>query len=160
VAAGGYAKGVGVSRQHRPPRPLAHSVVLLSLSTSHTHFITFPPSEKHSSFASVFPIYLQTTTLSTVPKPPLSPPTSPLDEDEAQVEEELDEPETEEVEVVSYEQLNKAEPLWMRDPKTISDEEYAEFYKISSKDIVDPLLWSHFKCVWFLPFSLLSSYRT
>ncbi|KAL7410302.1 Hsp90 protein-domain-containing protein [Mrakia frigida] len=109
---------------------------------------------KHSSFASTFPIYLETVQTVTRPVSPLeaAEPTSSAsddddDDDEGEVEEEHEEkePETEEVEEVAFERLNKAEPLWMRDPKAVEKEEYEEFYKATSKDSVAPLAWSHFK---------------
>lgn len=111
-------------------------------------------SAKHSSFASTFPIYLETVQTVTRPVSPLeaAEPTSSAsddddDDDEGEVEEEHEEkePETEEVEEVAFERLNKAEPLWMRDPKAVDKEEYEEFYKATSKDSVAPLAWSHFK---------------
>ncbi|MFT5062891.1 MAG: molecular chaperone HtpG [Gammaproteobacteria bacterium] len=45
--------------------------------------------------------------------------------------------------VAEYEQINKGQPLWTRAKADISDEEYKEFYKASSHDFEDPLLWSH-----------------
>lgn len=105
------------------------------------------------SFASTFPIYLQTTIKVTKPVSPLeneeaAAPKTPADGDEteeAEVEEELKEPVTEEVEEVAFERLNKAEPIWVRDPKTVTKEEYEAFYKATSKDTVAPLTWTHFK---------------
>ncbi|KAL8278223.1 hypothetical protein RQP46_009396 [Phenoliferia psychrophenolica] len=44
-----------------------------------------------------------------------------------------------------WERVNDVAPLWMRDPKDISDEEYEEFYKVTFKDTNAPLAWSHFK---------------
>lgn len=60
------------------------------------------------------------------------------------------EPETEEIETIAFEQLNKHEPLWMREPKSVSEEEYNGLYRALSKDSVDPLAWSHFKSVHYL----------
>ncbi|MER0261688.1 molecular chaperone HtpG [Vibrio vulnificus] len=48
-----------------------------------------------------------------------------------------------ETEEVKWEQINKAQALWMRNKSDISDEEYQEFYKHVSHDFADPLLWSH-----------------
>lgn len=45
--------------------------------------------------------------------------------------------------VAEYEQINKGQPLWTRAKADVSDEEYKEFYKSSSHDFEDPLLWSH-----------------
>lgn len=118
-----------------------------------TRLVLLTRSAKHSSFASTFPIYLETSTTVTRPISPLesAKPASPAsdDDDEAEIEEEEEvdtaEPETEEVEEVAYERLNSAEPLWMRDPKKVTKEEYEAFYKATSKDSVGPLSWSHFK---------------
>ncbi|CED84457.1 Endoplasmic reticulum glucose-regulated protein (GRP94/endoplasmin), HSP90 family [Phaffia rhodozyma] len=105
--------------------------------------------ETHSSFATSFPIYLQTTRTITRPLSPLQSPksTSKLADDAASIEDVLpdDEPQTEEVEEVAFEQLNTAEPIWVRDPKTIEDQEYDAFYRALSKDTEGPLAWSHFK---------------
>lgn len=103
-------------------------------------------SEKHSAFVSTFPIYLETHFTETRPVSPLErEPTSSTDEEDAVVKDELSEPETEEVEVVAFEQLNKNQALWMRDPKEVEEAEYQGLYKAISKDSVDPLTWTHFK---------------
>ncbi len=44
-----------------------------------------------------------------------------------------------------WEQINKAQALWMRAKSDISDEEYNEFYKHVSHDFADPAIWSHNK---------------
>lgn len=49
-----------------------------------------------------------------------------------------------------WERVNDVAPLWMRDPKDVSVEQYEEFYKTTFKDIEAPLAWSHFK-VYFFP---------
>ncbi|KAK4055068.1 hypothetical protein OIV83_000348 [Microbotryomycetes sp. JL201] len=41
--------------------------------------------------------------------------------------------------------LNDRAPLWMRDPKDITDHEYEEFYKATFRDKESPLGWTHFK---------------
>lgn len=76
-------------------------------------------------------------------------------------------PKTKTVVVDKWEHLNSQAPIWSRyafatvvsfttyhtyinvdrDPKTISDEEYQEFYKATFKDFIDPLAWSHFSGV-------------
>ncbi|KIJ37351.1 hypothetical protein M422DRAFT_178022, partial [Sphaerobolus stellatus SS14] len=40
--------------------------------------------------------------------------------------------------------LNSQGPIWTRDPKEISDEDYIEFYKTTFKDDKAPLGWHHF----------------
>lgn len=41
------------------------------------------------------------------------------------------------------EQLNDPNPLWLKDPKECTDEEYKEFYKKVFTDFNDPLFWIH-----------------
>ncbi|KAJ7744442.1 heat shock protein Hsp90 [Mycena maculata] len=129
---------------------------------------------KHSSYSSTFPIYLFTQTMDEVPdedevpassdetstesETPESAPEAeekkePEDSDEAIVEEEAvnEEKEAEPVPpkmktVVTDEwvQLNALPPLWMRDPKSASDEDYELFYTAFWKDFTKPLAWQHF----------------
>lgn len=47
--------------------------------------------------------------------------------------------------VSDWEQVNIQKPIWMREPKTVSDEEHIEFYKSMTRDTEDPLVWTHFK---------------
>ncbi|KAF9247032.1 Hsp90 protein-domain-containing protein [Melanogaster broomeanus] len=73
---------------------------------------------------------------------------TPEDEDEAVVEEDQ-EPKTttlttKKVMVGLWEHVNSQPPLWMRDPKTITDEEYGLVYQATFKDFRKPLAWSHF----------------
>lgn len=42
-----------------------------------------------------------------------------------------------------WEQVNKAEAIWMRKKSDIQDNEYKEFYKYTTHDFHDPLIWSH-----------------
>jgi molecular chaperone HtpG len=44
---------------------------------------------------------------------------------------------------ITWERLNKAQALWVRNKSEISDEEYRAFYQHVSHDFTDPLLWSH-----------------
>lgn len=42
-------------------------------------------------------------------------------------------------------QVNETEPLWRKDPKEITDEQYVEFYKKLYPMEADPLFWLHLK---------------
>merc|ERR1711871_1468221 len=44
-----------------------------------------------------------------------------------------------------WERVNTQSPVWTRDKKDVSDEDYSSFYKSISKDYDDPLSWIHFK---------------
>lgn len=46
---------------------------------------------------------------------------------------------------IKWEKINKAEALWTRNKRNISNEEYKEFYKYISHDSTDPLTWTHNK---------------
>lgn len=50
--------------------------------------------------------------------------------------------ETSETEI-TWERINKAQALWIRNKNEISDEEYTTFYQHVSHDFTDPLSWSH-----------------
>lgn len=39
--------------------------------------------------------------------------------------------------------VNNTSPLWNKDPKDCTDEDYIEFYKSTFKDFKDPLFWIH-----------------
>jgi heat shock protein beta len=131
-------------------------------------------SSKHSSFSTAFPIYLWTEKTVEVPDEEAEEAASKLkesvtpeavqtpvetaaadDEEAAIVEDEATssaEDATEEtkpqpmksVQVAEWIQANPQAPLWQRDPKDVTEEEYVEFYKSTFKDYADPLAWHHF----------------
>ncbi|KAF8974761.1 Hsp90 protein-domain-containing protein [Flammula alnicola] len=106
-------------------------------------------------------------------------PASEVDEDEATVEDVTKEEETKpDVELppqkmvnVTKEQwsrLNSQPPLWARDPKNITEDEYRLFYTSFFKDFTAPLAWHHFsgdagsgvafKALLFFPSKLSEDY--
>ncbi|KAH9918203.1 heat shock protein Hsp90 [Epithele typhae] len=114
---------------------------------------------KHSSFSTSFPIYLYTQKTEYVPdeeaeaeaaaeKEKAKTEDADLDEDEAVVEEVTEEaPEevkTKAILVDDWVRLNSQPPIWTRDPKEITDEEYENFYMATYKDFEKPLAWYHF----------------
>ncbi|KAH9951681.1 heat shock protein Hsp90 [Amylocystis lapponica] len=117
--------------------------------------------DKHSSFSTAFPIYLFTQRIEQVPdeeEPAAeagaddSTPESDaaVDEDEVLVED-ADEPakaekevKTKSVAIDEWIHMNSQPPIWMRDPKTVTDEEYELFYQATYKDFDKPLAWHHF----------------
>ncbi|EMD40828.1 hypothetical protein CERSUDRAFT_111414 [Gelatoporia subvermispora B] len=113
---------------------------------------------KHSSFSSQFPIYLFTQRTEHVPdeetveeSPAEETLEKEVDEDEAVVEDvdeaeetEIKEPKMKEVVVDEWIHLNSQPPIWVRDPKTVTDEEYELFYQATFKDYEKPLAWHHF----------------
>ncbi|QJC28743.1 molecular chaperone HtpG [Enterobacteriaceae endosymbiont of Plateumaris consimilis] len=42
-----------------------------------------------------------------------------------------------------WEQINKAQAIWLRNKSEISDSEYKEFYKQLTHDTTDPIAWTH-----------------
>ncbi|KAH8118404.1 heat shock protein Hsp90 [Phellopilus nigrolimitatus] len=143
---------------------------------------------KHSAFSSAFPIYLFHQYEDEVPveddetstKGDVSPSenkVSDADEDEAVIEEVADdEPEvekevkTKKVTVDEWMHLNPMLPVWLRDPKDVTDEEYSLFYQATFRDFSQPLAWQHFsgdigsgvsfKAIIFLPSRLDDKFWT
>ena len=108
--------------------------------------------KKYSEFIN-FPIYLWMTRRETVEMPKAEKPAD--DEGVADVTEEEEEVEEEEIEVTRPERLNENKPIWTRSPDELTKEDYIEFYKLFSKDEYDPITYTHFKvrrrCVQLLP---------
>ncbi|KAK1923777.1 putative cation-transporting ATPase [Papiliotrema laurentii] len=107
--------------------------------------------DKHSAFSTSFPIYIKERKTSRVSTP--EPTSLPKDGDEDPFEDDLDtkddtpaEPEDESVTEEKWVRVNDKAPIWMREPKEVSEEEYKEFYKAVAKDpTAETLGWSHFK---------------
>ncbi|CCA70224.1 related to HSP82-Heat shock protein [Serendipita indica DSM 11827] len=114
---------------------------------------------KHSGFASSFPVYLFTKRIEEqpIPQDELDQTTEEkkekpkVDDDEVVVEDAKEEEpkenevKTRQVTVEEWVHLNDQPPLWTRDPKDVTDEEYKNFYKATFKQYQDPILWHHFK---------------
>ncbi|KAG1820201.1 Hsp90 protein-domain-containing protein [Suillus subaureus] len=110
---------------------------------------------QHSGFSTAFPIYIWYETEEEVPEvddevvldEQEGKPTD-ADEDEAVVEEDAEKesasPKMKKVIVGHWEHLNSQPPLWMRDPKTVTNEEYELLYQGTFKDFQKPLAWHHF----------------
>lgn len=81
--------------------------------------------ERHSQFASSFPIYLRS---------------------DASRDEEVEDDEKSLTSLTSWQRLNEQGPIWIRDAKQISDQEYKDFYQsLSSPSDPEPLGWLHWK---------------
>jgi len=79
------------------------------------------------------------------------------DDDDISVEEEEEEEkeEFEDVEVTYWKTINEQQPLWLRTPNTIEEEEYQTFYKGFAKSSDDYLSKVHFKAEGQIEFSSL-----
>ncbi|KAF8631941.1 hypothetical protein AX15_002109 [Amanita polypyramis BW_CC] len=122
--------------------------------------------DKHSSYSSTFPIYLMTRKKNEVPDEDEETnivdsdgeiskklDVAGSDEEEAVVEDVLTDKEekpeegpkkVKTVEVEEWLRLNSQPPLWTRDPKNVTDDEYKAFYRSFFKDHSEPLGWTHF----------------
>ncbi|KAF9365877.1 hypothetical protein BGX34_007826 [Mortierella sp. NVP85] len=108
---------------------------------------------KYSEFIN-FPIYLRQTKTKTVETKPEEKETKKEDassDDEAVVEEAKDE-ETKEkpaTVTVSYEDdelMNSSKPIWTRDPKTVTEKEYDDFYAVLTREPgAKAMAYNHFK---------------
>ncbi|KAF9987184.1 hypothetical protein BGZ75_000949 [Mortierella antarctica] len=108
---------------------------------------------KYSEFIN-FPIYIRRTKTKTVEaEPVVSKETEKTadDSEEAQVEDvKEDEPKEKATPVtVTYEEddlMNTNKPIWIRDPKSVSETEYEEFYSVLSREPgTKAMAYSHFK---------------
>lgn len=103
--------------------------------------------QKHAEYNSA-PIYLWTATSTDVPaeaaKKDAENKTNDSDDDEVEVEDDKEADATQ-AEPPTWELVNDRQPLWMRDPKQVTEEEYEDFYKKTFKSPDGPLAWSHFK---------------
>ncbi|WP_423822861.1 molecular chaperone HtpG [Salinisphaera sp. SPP-AMP-43] len=59
--------------------------------------------------------------------------------------EQLSEEDENEGKEAGWEQVNRGAPLWAEPKSSLSNEDYAEFYKHSCNDFEDPLTWTHNK---------------
>ncbi|KAI6164847.1 cation-transporting ATPase [Pisolithus thermaeus] len=104
----------------------------------------------HSSFSTAFPIYLWNEVEEEIPVEEGVGEVdndTPQDDAEAVVEDTMPADAAltaEKVLVGRWEHVNSQPPLWTRDPKTVSDEEYHLLYQATFKDFRKPLAWSHF----------------
>jgi molecular chaperone HtpG len=94
--------------------------------------------KKHNQFIE-FPIYLETkkTREISVEEETEKP-------DETKVEDDETKPKTVTETYYEFEQVNKDKPLWTRNPKEVSEDEYTEFYKSLTGDYDSYLDVSHF----------------
>jgi molecular chaperone HtpG len=105
--------------------------------------------KKHNQFIE-FPIYLQTIKTRTIEDNEVAEEVASEDTSEIKVEdveeEEKKEPEkkTKTESYNDWEHVNQDKPIWARNPKDVTEEEYASFYKAISNDYDDHLDVSHF----------------
>lgn len=106
--------------------------------------------KKHNQFTE-FPIYLETCKTRQVPDT-----THEQDNQEQQTDDSVkledvddsvqdDKPETTKTETYyEFEQVNKDKPIWSRNAKEVTEEEYTDFYKSFTNDHDSPLDYTHF----------------
>ena len=125
--------------------------------------------KKHSEFIK-FPIYLWKE--KTVEKDTVTEKSEEKENDdgEAIVEDASDKQEAkpDTVVVSDWEQVNSQQPIWLRDPSTVNEEDYTEFFKTHYKQFQAPLKVGHFKIegqntfnvLMFIPESVPQSFLT
>ncbi|KAG0365162.1 Hsp90 protein-domain-containing protein [Gamsiella multidivaricata] len=105
---------------------------------------------KYSEFIN-FPIYLRRTKTKTVePAPVADKKTDDSEDDEVVVEEAKEETKEKPAPVtISYEEddlMNSNKPIWIRDPKTVTEAEYQAFYPVLTREPdAKAMAYSHFK---------------
>ncbi|KEI36202.1 uncharacterized protein L969DRAFT_82929 [Mixia osmundae IAM 14324] len=115
---------------------------------------------KHSEFATSAPIYLWTSTTGTIPRDDEDTRQSAIDdaaepefdEDGNIIEKPKKKAADTRVTVQKWSRINDRPPIWMRDPKNVTSEEYISFYKnVLNKDSnpipeegPEPAMWTHF----------------
>jgi molecular chaperone HtpG len=142
------------------------TIIVLHLKEEESEFLNetriIELIKKHNQFIE-FPIYVQTQQTREVEvDEPTNEESKPTDEEENKVDDELkltddDETKVEDVEdenkpkpktvtetYYEYDQVNKEKPLWTRNPKEVSEEEYGEFYKSLTNDYDTHLDVAHF----------------
>ncbi|KAF9429580.1 hypothetical protein BGZ94_010231 [Podila epigama] len=99
---------------------------------------------KYSEFIN-FPIYLRREKTKTIDVEAKSD-NKDDDSEEAVVEEAKEKTEKTTVTYLDDDLVNSNKPIWVRDPKTITHEEYSEFYGVLTRDATSkPMAYSHFK---------------
>ena len=73
-----------------------------------------------------------------------------IEEEEKEEMKKIDEEKEEETKTVErkfheFEMMNTQKPIWLRDPKNITNDDYVAFYKSLTKGENEPLAWTHFK---------------
>ncbi|KAF9436989.1 hypothetical protein BGZ76_002344 [Entomortierella beljakovae] len=103
---------------------------------------------KYSEFIN-FPIYLRQTKTKTVTEETDSKSKNQEGEDDEVVVEDAKDEEKVKITTVTYEEddlMNNNKPIWIREPKTVSESEYAEFYPVMTREPgATAMAHSHFK---------------